>query len=172
MAQEQPAITISTTILQDRITNPIPTRDTACLGPPTGSCQWLRQSERAIVAVGKFRKLAEFDRASFRPMRMSRPAMSSPTPLSRGGHHIIENCKPSCRPCNQKSWREEERTAPSARATGASTGTEQEHTVRAGRGSCPPGRPPLKATREQRPAPRDSGEQHKRENLWSNPILN
>lgn len=28
-----------------------------------------------------------------------------PTPISRGGHHVIENCKPSCTPCNQKSWK-------------------------------------------------------------------
>ena len=42
-----------------------------------------------------------------------------PIPISRGGHHTIDNCKPSCKPCNQKSWKEEERTAPSARATGA-----------------------------------------------------
>lgn len=30
-----------------------------------------------------------------------------PIPISRGGHHVIENCKPSCTPCNQTSWREE-----------------------------------------------------------------
>lgn len=30
-----------------------------------------------------------------------------PIPISRGGHHVIENCKPSCGPCNQKSWRED-----------------------------------------------------------------
>lgn len=29
-----------------------------------------------------------------------------PIPISRGGHHVIENCKPSCTPCNRKSWRE------------------------------------------------------------------
>lgn len=29
-----------------------------------------------------------------------------PIPISRGGHHVIENCKPSCKPCNRKSWKE------------------------------------------------------------------
>lgn len=29
-----------------------------------------------------------------------------PVPVSRGGRHTIENCKPSCTPCNRKSWRE------------------------------------------------------------------
>lgn len=30
-----------------------------------------------------------------------------PTPVSRGGGHTIENCKPSCTPCNEQSWRAE-----------------------------------------------------------------
>lgn len=29
-----------------------------------------------------------------------------PIPISRGGHHVIENCKPSCTPCNKTSWKE------------------------------------------------------------------
>lgn len=28
-----------------------------------------------------------------------------PVPVSRGGHHVLENVKPSCGPCNQASWR-------------------------------------------------------------------
>lgn len=28
-----------------------------------------------------------------------------PTPISRGGHHVIDNCKPSCVSCNRLSWR-------------------------------------------------------------------
>ena len=28
-----------------------------------------------------------------------------PTPVSRGGHHTLETVVPSCKPCNQRSWR-------------------------------------------------------------------
>lgn len=34
-----------------------------------------------------------------------------PVPVSRGGHHVIENCKPSCASCNQKSWRNDSEAA-------------------------------------------------------------
>lgn len=30
-----------------------------------------------------------------------------PIPIVRGGHHVIENCRPSCAPCNWKSWRQD-----------------------------------------------------------------
>lgn len=30
-----------------------------------------------------------------------------PIPTVRGGHHVIENCRPSCAPCNWKSWRQD-----------------------------------------------------------------
>lgn len=28
-----------------------------------------------------------------------------PVPVSRGGHHVLENVKPSCVECNRRSWR-------------------------------------------------------------------
>lgn len=28
-----------------------------------------------------------------------------PVPISRGGHHVLENVKPSCVECNRRSWR-------------------------------------------------------------------
>ena len=28
-----------------------------------------------------------------------------PVPVSRGGAHSLDNCRPSCGPCNQESWR-------------------------------------------------------------------
>lgn len=28
-----------------------------------------------------------------------------PIPVSQGGPHTIENCKPACTPCNQRSWK-------------------------------------------------------------------
>lgn len=34
-----------------------------------------------------------------------------PAPISRGGEHIIDNCKPSCASCNQKSWRNDSEAA-------------------------------------------------------------
>ena len=43
MAPEQSTITISTTILQDRITNPIPTRITADMGQAAGSEQLMNE---------------------------------------------------------------------------------------------------------------------------------
>ena len=30
-----------------------------------------------------------------------------PTPVSRGGEHSLENCRPSCMNCQQLSWRED-----------------------------------------------------------------
>lgn len=30
-----------------------------------------------------------------------------PVPISRGGAHTLDNCRPSCADCNQESWREE-----------------------------------------------------------------
>ena len=30
-----------------------------------------------------------------------------PTPISRGGAHSLENCRPSCMNCQQYSWRED-----------------------------------------------------------------
>ena len=30
-----------------------------------------------------------------------------PLPISRGGAHSLDNCVPSCRDCNQRSWRTE-----------------------------------------------------------------
>ena len=30
-----------------------------------------------------------------------------PVPVSRGGAHSLENCRPSCTPCNRRSWRTE-----------------------------------------------------------------
>lgn len=32
-----------------------------------------------------------------------------PVPVSRGGHHTLDNCKPSCASCNQQSWRTADR---------------------------------------------------------------
>lgn len=29
-----------------------------------------------------------------------------PVPVVRGGHHTIENCRPSCAECNYRTWRE------------------------------------------------------------------
>lgn len=30
-----------------------------------------------------------------------------PVPVVRGGAHVLENCRPSCTPCNRRSWRSE-----------------------------------------------------------------
>ena len=28
-----------------------------------------------------------------------------PIPVSQGGPHALDNCRPSCTPCNQRSWK-------------------------------------------------------------------
>lgn len=33
-----------------------------------------------------------------------------PIPISKGGHHIIENCRPSCNDCQKLSWKPEFKT--------------------------------------------------------------
>lgn len=30
-----------------------------------------------------------------------------PVPISKGGPHTLENCRPACSPCNSKSWRQD-----------------------------------------------------------------